>query len=152
MCLVWLKSSQYGVPEMKILKFHEFNFAIIYPMKRMWSLMWTNWNPLHPRMICAKVGWNWPCVSGEKENVKRLQLDRRQMTNDQKSWLQFQFRWAKINLVFYVCGCMFVVFSFILVFLPVIYYWRHCHCRCKALNLQFKYILSKLLNNGATIK
>ena len=104
---------------MKISKFHECNFAIIYPIKSMWSLMWTHWNPLHTRMICAKVGWNWPSVSGE-ENVKRLQLDRRQMTYDQKSLFQFQFWWAK-NLVFYVCGCMFVVFffSFILVFLPI---------------------------------
>ena len=24
-------------------------------------------NPLHPRMLCAKFGWNWPIVSGEED-------------------------------------------------------------------------------------
>ena len=31
----------------------------------MWSFRWTNLNPLHPRMLCAKFGWNWPNGSGE---------------------------------------------------------------------------------------
>ena len=25
--------------------------------------IWTYLNPLHPRMLCAKFGWNWPSVS-----------------------------------------------------------------------------------------
>ena len=25
-----------------------------------WFFIWTNLNPLHPRMLCAKFGWNWP--------------------------------------------------------------------------------------------
>ena len=30
-----------------------------------------NLNPLYPRMLCAKFGWNWPSGSGEEdENVK----------------------------------------------------------------------------------
>ena len=30
-----------------------------------WFLLWTNLNPLHPRMLCAKFGLNWPNGSGE---------------------------------------------------------------------------------------
>ena len=33
---------------------------------------WTNLNLLHPRMLSAKFGWNWPSGSAEEENVKSL--------------------------------------------------------------------------------
>ena len=40
-------------------------------------LLWTKLNPIHPRMLCAKFGWNWPSGSGEEvENRKSLQTDR----------------------------------------------------------------------------
>ena len=26
--------------------------------KRMWSFIWTNFSPPHPRMLCVKFGWN----------------------------------------------------------------------------------------------
>ena len=32
-----------------------------------WFFIWTNLNPLHPRMHCAKFGWNWPSGSGEED-------------------------------------------------------------------------------------
>ena len=38
------------------------NFMRIY-----WFFIWTNLNPLHPRMLCAKFGWNWPSGSGEED-------------------------------------------------------------------------------------
>ena len=51
--------------------------------------IWTNLNPLHPRMLCAKFGWNMPGGSGEEdENVKSLQTDGRkdgQTTDDRWS-------------------------------------------------------------------
>ena len=54
-------------------------FVIISPRKRAGPFIWTNLNPLHPRMLCAKFGWNWPCGSGEQdENVKSLQRQQRQ--------------------------------------------------------------------------
>ena len=28
-------------------------------MRMEWFLIWTNLNPLHPRMHCSKFGWNW---------------------------------------------------------------------------------------------
>ena len=29
--------------------------------------IWTNINPFHPSMLCAKFGWNWPSGSGEED-------------------------------------------------------------------------------------
>ena len=43
---------------------------IISPWKRAGPFVWTfeqNLNPLHPRMLWAKFGWNWPCRSGEED-------------------------------------------------------------------------------------
>ena len=79
-------------------------FVIISPWKRAEPFIWTNLNPLHPRMLCAKFGWNWPSSSGEEdENVKIYrQTDGRTdgQTEDgrqviRKAHLSFQLRWAK---------------------------------------------------------
>ena len=78
-------------------------FVIISPWKRAGPLIWTNLNPLHPRVLCAKFGWNWPSGSGEEdENVKSLQTDRQtdRQTDDgrqviRKAHLSFQLRLAK---------------------------------------------------------
>ena len=45
-------------------------FVIISPLNRMWPFIWTNLNPIYPRMICAKFGWNWPSGSGEEDFFK----------------------------------------------------------------------------------
>ena len=42
-------------------------FVIISPWERLGPFFWTNLNPLHPRMICAKFGWNWLSGSGEED-------------------------------------------------------------------------------------
>ena len=42
-------------------------FVIISPWKRAGPFIWTNLNPLHPRMLCAKFGWNWLSGSGEED-------------------------------------------------------------------------------------
>ena len=58
------------VLEKKIFKFRQCIiaiFVIISPWKRMWPFNWTNLNPLHTRMHCAKFGWNWPSGSLEKD-------------------------------------------------------------------------------------
>ena len=39
----------------------------IYFMRTEWFLIWTNLNPLHPWMHCAKFGWNWPSSFGEED-------------------------------------------------------------------------------------
>ena len=42
-------------------------FVIISPWKRAGPFIWTNLYPLHPRMLCAKFGWNWLSGSGEED-------------------------------------------------------------------------------------
>ena len=62
-------------------------FVIISPWKRAGPIIWTILNPLYPRMLCAKFGWNWPSGSGEEdENVKNLQTDGRtdRQTTDER--------------------------------------------------------------------
>ena len=60
------------VLEKKIFKFHY--FVIISPWKRAGPFIWTNLNPLHPRMLCAKFGGNWPSGSGEVDFFKFRQF------------------------------------------------------------------------------
>ena len=58
-------------------------------------------NPLHPRMHCTKIGWNWPSGSGkEGENVKSLrqrwqrrQRQRQQLRTTDKVWSE-ELTWA----------------------------------------------------------
>ena len=70
-------------------------FVIISPWKRAWPFIWTNLNSLHPRMFCAKFGWNWPSGSGEEDgNVKSLrQQRRRQRRTTDKFWSE-KLTWA----------------------------------------------------------
>ena len=42
-------------------------FEIISPWERAGPFLWTNLNPLHPRMLCAKFGWNKLSGSGEED-------------------------------------------------------------------------------------
>ena len=63
-------------------------FVIISPWKWEGSFIWSNLNPLHPRIIFDKFGWKWPSGSGEDENVKSLRTDGqtdRHTTNDRWS-------------------------------------------------------------------
>ena len=41
-------------------------FVITSPLKRTWPFIWTNLNPLHPRIICTKFDWFWLAGSGEE--------------------------------------------------------------------------------------
>ena len=66
-----------------------FNFVNVFllfrnylPLEKGGALHSINLNPLYPRMLCAKFGWNSPSGSGEKdENVKVY-------NDDDKGWLQ----------------------------------------------------------------
>ena len=37
---------------------------IIIFMRIYWFFIWRNLNPLHPRMLCAKIVWNWISFRG----------------------------------------------------------------------------------------
>ena len=54
-----------------------------------------NLNPLHPRMLCAKFGWNWP--SGSREEYKNVTTDKGQISI-RKAHLSLRLRWTKKNL------------------------------------------------------
>jgi hypothetical protein len=49
---------------------HFYIFVIISPLRGVWTLIWTNLNFLHPRMICTKFDWIWPSSSGEEDFFK----------------------------------------------------------------------------------
>ena len=79
-----------GGEDFKIFSIYFRYIAIISPWKRVWPFIWINLNLLHPRMLCAKCGWNWPCGFcakfgwnwpsgswGEDENGERLRTDGR---------------------------------------------------------------------------
>ena len=51
----------------KILSMYFLYFVIISPWKRTGPFVSTNLNPLHPRLLCAKFGWNWLSGSGEED-------------------------------------------------------------------------------------
>ena len=74
-----------------------FNFGNVFSLFRYYlplvnggPFIWTNLNPHHPRMLCAKFGWNWPSGSGEEdENVKSL----RQRRQRQRRTTDLRLRW-----------------------------------------------------------
>ena len=71
----WLSDS--GEEDFLISSMYFHYFRIISPWKRAGPFIWTNVNPLHPGIFCAKFGWNWPSGSGEEDEiVKSLQTDR----------------------------------------------------------------------------
>ena len=45
---------------------------IINFMRINWFFIWTNLNPLHPRMLCAKFGWNKTNGSGKQDFKSHL--------------------------------------------------------------------------------
>ena len=61
--------------DFKILSMYYSYFVIISPWKRagpfIWKragpFIWTNLNPIYPRKLCAKFGWNWPICSGQED-------------------------------------------------------------------------------------
>ena len=63
----WNWSSDSGEEDFLISSMYFRYFVIISPWKRAGPFIWTNLNPLHPRMLFAKFGWNWLSGSGEED-------------------------------------------------------------------------------------
>ena len=72
------------------------HLVIISPWERVGPFIWRKLNPLHPRMLCTKFGWNWHSGSGEEhENVKSLwKRQRQQRRTTDKFW------WKKLIWAF----------------------------------------------------
>ena len=58
-----------GEEDFQILSMYFCHLVIISPWNRAWPFIWKNLNPLHPRMLCVKIGWNWPSGSGEEFQI-----------------------------------------------------------------------------------
>ena len=54
----WNWPSGFGEEDYLISSMFVHHFVIISPLKRAGPCIWTNLNPLHPRMLCGKIGWN----------------------------------------------------------------------------------------------
>ena len=86
----WNWPSGSGEDDFSYLLMYFHNFEIISPWKRAGPFIWTNLNPLYPRMLCAKFGWNWPSGSGEEDwKCEKFTTTTMTMENfDQKSSLE----------------------------------------------------------------
>ena len=73
-------------------------------MRIYWFFIWTNLNPLHPRMLCAKFGWSWLSGSGE-EDFLILSMYFHYFVN----YLPFEkgrpFLWTKLNPLYLIMYC-----------------------------------------------
>ena len=49
-------------------------FLIMSPLKMAWSFLSSNLNCLQPRVLCVKLGWNWPC--GQEKKSLRVNLQK----------------------------------------------------------------------------
>mgnify|MGYP003692074683 CR=1 FL=1 len=73
LCQVWLKLVLKKIllischPIVKFCQCNFCHFIIIPPWKRAKRFIWTNFNPLHPGILCAKFCCNWPSGSGEED-------------------------------------------------------------------------------------
>ena len=63
----WSWPSDSGEEDFLLSSMYFRYFVIISLWKRAGPFIWTNLNPLHPRMLCAKFVWNWASVSGEED-------------------------------------------------------------------------------------
>ena len=63
---VWLNLALWFWTTRSLIFVNVFHYFIIV-------FNWTNLNPLQPRILCTKIGWNWTSGSGEYVNVKSLQ-------------------------------------------------------------------------------
>ena len=57
-----INTNDYIITLIKRRRKNVINFIRVY-----WFFIWTNLNPLHPRMLCANFGWNWTSGSGEED-------------------------------------------------------------------------------------
>jgi hypothetical protein len=139
-----------GSEEEDFLKFsmYFYSFAIISPWRGAIQFLWTNLNPLHSRMICAKSGYNWSSDSGEEvENVKVYRqtdgrTDRRTPDNGRSEKLTWAFSsgelkiWQNLRTV----TKKYWIFGHYLNWRPyLLKYWKFLHFELRIVS-QAKYV------------
>ena len=67
----------------KSRQYHFHYAAVISHWKKLWSFIWSNFNPFIPKMLYTKFDWNWPYCSGRDEEMK---TDRRMRSEKLTSW------------------------------------------------------------------
>ena len=97
-CQVWLKWAKLFWRR----RFSNFNvfslFHNYFSLEKGRALHLNNLNPLYPRMLCAKFGWNWLVVLEKKMKMWKVYKKTDRQTDRQttrKAHLSFQLRWAK---------------------------------------------------------
>ena len=76
LCQVWWKLGEWFWTRSFFLyrKFFFFFFFLLFrnylSLIKGGALIWTKLNPLHSRMLCARLGWNWQSGSGEEDFFK----------------------------------------------------------------------------------
>ena len=63
----WKWPGGFGGEDFLISSMYFRYFVIISPWKRAGPFIWINLNLLHPKMLRAKTGWNWPSGSREED-------------------------------------------------------------------------------------
>ena len=124
---IWLKSYEILMrlselrSETLIKRKKKINLFRIY-----WFFIWTNWNPLHPRMLCAMFGWNWPSGSREEdcnflplEKDSTLYLNKLESTSSKNALCQF---W--LNLANWFWWRRFLNFVHVFRYFVIISPWR----------------------------
>ena len=56
----WNWPCSFEVENVQIFSIYFYYFAIISPWGRVWAFICKNLNPIYPRMLCVKLGCNWP--------------------------------------------------------------------------------------------
>ena len=103
-----------------ISQFHNY---LPFPWKMVGPFIWTNLNPLHPRMLCAKFGWNLP----SRWKCEKFMMTTTMTTTDngktliRKAHVSPQLRWA--NNTVDVLVNMTVWHNEIFKYLPHANYW-----------------------------
>ena len=108
LCQVWMKLAQWFWSRFFKAAILFYYFPIISHLGRAWLFNWTDLNPLHQGILCAKFGWNWLVVLEKKMKMWKVYRLTDRQTDDgrqviRKAHLSFQLRWAKNE------KCMFKV-------------------------------------------
>ena len=79
----WLKLAQWFWRKRFLNFVNIFSLFCYYlPLEKGMVLHLKNLNPLHPRMLCAKFGWNWP--SGRK--CKKFMIKKEKLWSEVLTW------------------------------------------------------------------